>query len=48
MELLPHWMQFSFAVAIWVGAFVGIAMGVVWLVKWGRNYLDDKKSALDT
>ena len=48
MELLPFWMQVSFAVLLWIGAFVGAAMGSVWLWKWQRNYRDEKKSAVYT
>ena len=48
MELLPDFMQFSFALALWFGSMIAVAIGIVWLWKWYRNYRDDKSSAVDT
>ncbi len=48
MDILPFWMQLSFAVALWVGALVAAAAGILWVIKWVRNYRDEKKSALNT
>ena len=48
MDILPFWMQYSVALALWIGAVAAAVIGVVWLWKWQRNYRDDKKSAVDT
>ena len=48
MDLLPHWMQISAAVLIWLGLVISFAVGVIWLIKLGRNYYAKDKSAIDT
>ena len=48
MELLPHWMQFSFAVFVWAGAAAGFIYFLWWSVQRWRKYRDAKQSTFDT
>ena len=48
MDLLPHAVQLTAAWLIFFGLVIAAVIGVLWLVKWVRNYFDTKTSAIDT